>query len=198
MNFDAMTFEELKELIKSIFGDELFPDDCFDSPERFMKALKDLEQPLGQQSEQQSEQQPEKLFPYANGVSYRCNVLKMQLIGAAIHYPCQKFTLRELCTFRGLPLKKSQDIVSKWNRRHYPYFTKLQKRTAQHENVYKLRKYAITSYLEYLKRFRHGLELNLQRPHTKKVEIHVRINRHGGKMGLTKSDLPEIKLTNKE
>jgi hypothetical protein len=181
MNFDDMTFQELKELIRSEY--ELLSDCSYDSPESLSQALEALLK------------QPVKQFPYASGVSYRCNVLKMQVIGAAIHYPYQKFTLNELCAFRGLPLKKVQDIVSKWNRRQYPYFTKLDKRTAKNENVYKLGKYAVASYLGYLKRFNRGCELNLQKPHPKKIETFVRINSHGGKMGLKETDLPEIKLT---
>ena len=182
MNFYDMTFEELKELIRSEYG-ELISDSSYGSPESLSQALEDIEK------------QPVKQFPYASGVSYRCNVLKMQVIGAAINYPHQKFTLREICEFRGLPHKKVQDIVSKWNRRHYPYFTKLQKRTAKHENVYILRKYAVTSYLEYVKRFKNSYELSLQKAVPKKTEIYVRINSHGGRMGLTESDLPKIKLT---
>ena len=84
-------------------------------------------------------------FPYATGYSYYFNVLKAQLIEAAIHYPSTRFTLRQLCEFRDLPLYKVQVMVSKWNHRGYPYFTKLKKRTSNHENVYKLRKYAVTT-----------------------------------------------------
>ena len=40
MNFD-MTFEELKELIRSEYG-EFIEDSCYDSPESLLKALEDL------------------------------------------------------------------------------------------------------------------------------------------------------------
>jgi len=131
MNYDNMSFNELRDHVKNVYGD-LLSEDSYDSPERLLQALEDLSKHVCALS------QPVKQFPYASGVSYRCNVLKMQVIGAAIHYPYQRFTLREICEFRGLPLKKVQDIVSKWNRRHYSYFTKLNKRTHKHENIYKL------------------------------------------------------------
>ena len=186
MNFD-MTFEELKELVRSEYG-EFIEDSCYDSPESLLKALEDLSEHVDC-----SPQQPVKQFPYATGYSYYFNVLKAQLIEAAIHYPSTRFTLRQLCEFRDLPLYKVQVMVSKWNHRDYPYFTKLKKRTSNHENVYKLRKYAVATYIAYKRRLSFNFDLNLHSSIPKKMALYVNINRYGKEMGLQMSDLPDVK-----
>jgi hypothetical protein len=108
----------------------------------------------------------------------------------------QHFTLREISEFKGLPLKKIQDMVSIWNHRNYRYLTKLKKRTSSHENVYKLRKYAIKSSIAYIHNYNTKFDLNRKKNHKpKKVDTYVSINGHGRLMGLTDVDLPEIKIS---
>ena len=55
MNFD-MTFEELKKLVRSEYG-EFIEDSCYDSPESLLKALEDLSEHVDC-----SPQQPVKQF----------------------------------------------------------------------------------------------------------------------------------------
>lgn len=129
-----------------------------------------------------------------HGYSYHQNVLKMLVLDAAIHYPHMKFTLREICEFRDLPLSKVQKMVSIWCTRKYRYFTRLKKRTSNHENVYKIRKAAITYYLKYKKRFDRGFDLNLKRRYPIKVQIYAHINGYGRERGLTDEHLPTIVL----
>ena len=179
---DNMSFEELSEQIKQEFG-TLLPESAYDSPESLIEAMEAL------QTETVS-------FPTATGYSFHFNALKMQFLHGCIHYPYQHFTLRQICEFKGLPVKKVQDMVSIWNARGYRYLTKLKKRTSNHENVYKLRKYAVVSCIRYLNNYNKNLDLNMKRGHKyKKVEIYVSINGHGRLMGLTDVDLPKIKIT---
>jgi hypothetical protein len=183
-----MTFEELKELVKSEYG-EIIEDSYYNSPESLLKALEDLSKQAGYFPQQQ----PVKQFPYASGYSFYFNVLKAQVIEAAIHYPFDRFTLRQLCEFRDLPLFKVQVMVSKWFHNGYSYFTKLKKRTSNHENVYKLRKYAVKSYIAYKRRLSKNFDLDLHRASPKKMRLYVNINRYGKEMGLQISDLPDVK-----
>ena len=132
----GMTFEELCDRIRHDYNDSL-PESAYESVESLVVALKDIEE-------------EKVIFPTATGYSYHCNVLKMQFLHAAIHYPDDRFTLRQVCEFRNLPLKKVQDMVSIWNRRKYRYLTKLPKRTSKHENVYKLRKCAVKYTIAYI------------------------------------------------
>jgi hypothetical protein len=187
MNFD-MPFEELKELVRSEYG-EFIEDSCYDSPESLLLALEDISKHAGYLPQQKQVKQ----FPYASGYSYYFNVLKAQVIEAAMHYPSDRFTLRQLCEFRDLPLFKVQVMVSKWFHNGYPYFTKLKKRTSNHENVYKLRKYAVKSYIAYKRRLSLNFDLNLHRVVPKKMALYVNINRYGKEMGLGMSDLPDVK-----
>jgi hypothetical protein len=177
-----LTFSELCERIKIDYEDKL-PESAYNSPEALIEAMKAL--------------QTEKvIFPKATGYSYHFNALKMQFLQGCIHYPCQHFTLRQICEFIGLSLKKVQDMVSIWNRRKYRYLTKLKKRTSNHENVYKLRKYAIVSCIAYTHNFYRGFDLCRKKNHeSKKVNTYVSINGHGRRMGLKDADLPEIKIS---
>jgi len=178
---DNMSFKELCEQIKQEYG-TLLPESAYNSPESLIEALKSI-------------QEEEAIFPTATGYSFHFNALKMQFLHGCIHYPYQHFTLRQICEFKGLPLKKVQDMVSIWNARGYRYLTKLKKRTSNHENVYKLRKYAVVSCIRYLNNYNKNLDLNMKRGHKyKKVEIYVSINGHGRRMGLTDADLPKIKI----
>jgi len=176
-----MTFSELCMSVREDYGNRL-PDSAYNSPESLVEAMKSI-------------QEEEAIFPTATGYSYHFNALKMQFLYGCINYQYQHFTLREICEFKGLPLKKVQDMVSIWNHRKYRYLTKLKKRTSNHENVYKLRKYAIVSCIRYLNNYNKNLDLSMKRNHKyKKVEIYVSINGHGRRMGLTDADLPEIKI----
>ena len=142
----GMTFEELCDRIRHDYNDSL-PESAYESVESLVVALKDIEE-------------EKVIFPTATGYSYHCNVLKMQFLHAAIHYPDDIFTLRQVCEFRNLPLKKVQDMVSIWNRRKYRYLTKLPKRTSKHENVYKLRKCAVKYTIAYIHNYNLGFDLN--------------------------------------
>jgi len=178
----GMTFEELCTRIKQDYGDRL-PKSAYNTPRSLIEAMKSI-------------QEDKVIHPYASGYSFRRNVLKMQFIQAAIHYPSDRFTLKQVCEYRGLPLKKVQDMVSVWNKRGYRYLTKLPKRTCKHENIYKLRKVAIVSCLGYINMYKHGFTLNLHKWHKpEKAEIYVGINGCGRRMGLTNDALPEIKVT---
>jgi hypothetical protein len=179
-----LTFKELCDRIRHDYNDSL-PESAYESIESLVNALKDTTK----------EDQP--MYKYASGYAYHGNVLKALFFDAAFRYPSLKFTLRDICEFGNLPLYKVRVMVSKWNRRGYPYLTKLKKRTAMHENVYKLRKYAYSSYFQYKKRLSLGFDLNLQRPQPKKVEIYVSINDRGRRMGLTSDALPDIPLAHK-
>jgi len=180
-----MSFQELCDRIRSDYNDYL-PESAYESVENLIAALKDITE-------------EKVIFPTATGYSYHCNVLKMQFLHAAMHYPDDRFTLRQVCEFRDLPLKKVQDMVSVWNKRKYKYLTKLPKRTSNHENVYKLRKCGVKYCIAYIHNYKRNFDLNKKIGHKpKKVEIYVSINGHGRKMGLKKSDLPQIILTNKE
>jgi hypothetical protein len=106
------------------------PESTYNSVENLIAALKDITE-------------EKVIYPTATGYSFHCNVLKMQFLHAAIHHPDDRFTLRQVCEFRNLPLKKVQDMVSLWNRRKYRYLSRLPKRTSKHENVYELRKCAV-------------------------------------------------------
>jgi hypothetical protein len=176
-----LTFKELCDRIRNDYNDSLSKS-SYESVESLIEALKDIEEEM-------------IIFPTATGYSYHCNVLKMQFLHAAIHYPDDRFTLRQVCEFRNLPLKKIQDVVSIWNRRKYRYLTKLSKRTSKHENVYKLRKCAVKYTIAYIHNYKLGFDLNKKRGHKpKKVEIYVSINGHGRKMGLKPKDVPDIVL----
>jgi hypothetical protein len=180
-----LTFEELCDRIRHDYNDSL-PESAYSSIENLIHALKDIT----------TEDKP--LYPYASGYSYHGNVLKALFLDACYHYPKLKFTLREVCEFGGLPYKKVQVMVAKWNMRGYRYLTKLKKRTSKHENVYKMRKAAYKYYLIYKKQMRLGFDLNLHRPQPKKVEIYAHINWYGKRMGLTSDALPEISLIQNE
>lgn len=177
-----LTFSELCERIKIDYGDKL-PDRAYESVEELIEAMKAL-------------QTGTVIFPTATGYSYHCNALKMQFLQGCIHYPFQHFTLRQICEFKGLSLKKVQDMVSIWNHRKYRYLTKLKKRTSNHENVYKLRKYAVKSCIAYIHNYNKKFDLNRKKNHKpKKVDTYVSINGHGRLMGLTDVDLPKIKIS---
>ena len=88
----GMTFEELCDRIRHDYNDSL-PESAYESVESLVVALKDIEE-------------EKVIFPTATGYSYHCNVLKMQFLHAAIHYPDDIFTLRQVCEFRNSPLKK--------------------------------------------------------------------------------------------
>ena len=176
---DDLTFSELCTRIKQDYVDKL-PDSAYDSPECLIITMKALQK-----------KKPD--FQYATGYNFYGNVLKSLVIEAAINYSSDRFTLRQLCEFRNLPLFKVQVMVSKWNHRGYPYFTKLKKRTSNHENIYKLRKYAVTSYIAYKRRLSCNFDLNLHRAVPKKLALYVNINRYGKEMGLQMSDLPDVK-----
>jgi hypothetical protein len=176
---NELTFSELCERIKVDYGDKL-PNSAYDSPESLIIAMKAL-----------PKDKPN--FQYATGYNFYGNVLKSLVIEAAINYSSDRFTLRQLCEFRDLPLFKVQVMISKWNHRGYPYFTKLKKRNSNHENVYKLRKYAVTSYIAYKRRLSCNFDMNLHRAVPKRMALYVNINRYGKEMGLQMSDLPDVK-----
>jgi hypothetical protein len=176
-----MSFQELCDRVRIDYNNTL-PESSYDSIENLVNALKAITK----------EDKP--MYSCATGISYHGNVLKALFLDACYHYPYDKFTLREICNFGGLPLFKVQVMISKWNHRKYRYMTKLKKRTSNHENVYKLRKAAYVYYLIYKKRILLGFDLNLHRPQPKRVEIYASINWYGRQMGLTSDSLPEIAL----
>ncbi len=179
-----MSFQELCDRIRSDYNDSL-PESAYESVASLVQALKDI-----------TEDKP--LHPYASGYAYHFNVLKALFLDACFHYPYDKFTLREVCEFAGLPLQKVRVMVAKWKMYHYPYLTQMKKRTSQHENVYKVRKYAYTNYFQYKKRMRLGFDLNLHRQYPRKAQIYVSINGCGRRMGLTNEALPGISLIKNE
>ena len=174
-----LSFEELCTRIKQDYG-TLLPESAYNSPESLILAMTAIKK-------------DKPSFQYATGYNFYGNVLKSLVIEAAIHYPSDRFTLRQLCEFRDLPLCKVQVMVSKWNHRGYPYFTKLKKRTSAHENVYKLRKYAVTSYIAYKRRLSFSFDLNLHNNKPRKMALYVNLNKWGRKMEMKMEDLPDIK-----
>lgn len=169
MNYEDLTFEQLRELIRNEYS-ELFPDDSFDSPETLLQALEDLSNHTGYKH----------IF---NARAYR--VLK-----AAVYLP-MIFTCRDISDYSGLPLKSVQDCISIWNRYNYKYLTKLPKRTPRHENRYKLRKWGMRTYLEMKKRIKRNFCLNRGRYSPEKVSSYFVLDKYGRLMGLTEDDLPK-------
>jgi hypothetical protein len=169
-NTDDKNFGELKELIRSKYG-SLLPHSSYDSPESLYKALEALQKHAG--------------------YSHLYNARAYKVLEAAVHSPLV-FTTRDLSERSGLPLHSVSDCIYRWQKYHYKYLTRLQKKTTHGANRYKLRKRGVRTYLDWKNRIqRHNFELNRRRYSPKKVDCYFVVNKYGKFMGLTNDDLPK-------
>jgi hypothetical protein len=169
-NIDDMTFTDICEQVRQDYS--TLPDSSFESPDKLLEAL-------------------EALSKNTAGYSHIFNAREYRVLDAAVHLQHTVFTTRDLSEKSGLPLKSVQDCISIWNKYHYKYLTKLQKRTSKGENRSKLRKWGARTYLDMKNRIKHNFSLNRQKYIPEKVDSYFVINKYGKLMGLTEADLPK-------
>jgi hypothetical protein len=146
-NIDEKNFEELKVLLQKDY-EGILPEDSFDKPEKLYEALETLSK--------------------HKGYSHIFNARAFKVLDAAVHLPLV-FTCRDLADYSGLSLHTVSDCIYRWQKYHYKYLTRLPKKNAHGANRYKLRKWGVTTYINWKNRVQKNFDLNRQKYVPEKV-----------------------------